>query len=557
MKSRLVKKLKKLARKDSSFLRSYFIPSKGNKFSPIFARKRTIISLAIAILLSNFLITKLSSFPAQAYLAKIDKGEIVELTNKFRKENDLPALRPNEALEKAAYLKAENILDLDYWSHTSPNGKEPWDFVDDAEYKWAEVGENLAKGFLSSNEVVEAWKESQKHRENLLNKLYREIGIAVVPGKIQGKRVVLVVQIFAKPSLDANKSGSKNNLEALRVKKKENLNMDPPNTSASPSGGTFYKSISVELENDDKATIYYTLNGKEPDKNSKTYRKAIKLQASRVLKFFAVSSDGTEERVRTEKYLIKKERIPDPIILNPSDKAYIAKEEIEIKGRVYAKEKIAIKIDSKTVTELMPVDDKYNSFSFNTNLSEGKHEISIELKSGKTSSTNTFIVDLSPPVIDLTSLELEARQDLNTNYYLRFQAKEELNKVELRLPEKTIELIPSSDDYYEAIFMLEKAEVLATLYIEDFAHNSSSETFQISGNIGETLGVSTGQNSSFVSENLKTGIRSVSIMILLLLGFSFGSLALLNYTRGLKYKSKHEATHALIVTVVALILIFI
>ncbi|TSC88590.1 MAG: Uncharacterized protein G01um10147_86 [Microgenomates group bacterium Gr01-1014_7] len=126
----------------------------------------------------------------------IDQKRLIELTNKERQNKGLPAVSENEALDKAATLKAKNMFEENYWAHFAPSGKTPWDFILGAGYKFTFAGENLAKNFYSSDEVVKAWVESPTHRDNLLNPNYRDIGIAVVEGVLNGQKTTLVVQEF-------------------------------------------------------------------------------------------------------------------------------------------------------------------------------------------------------------------------------------------------------------------------------------------------------------------------------------------------------------------------
>ncbi len=128
--------------------------------------------------------------------SSVDQKTLIELTNKERIEKGLPALVENEALNKAAQLKAENMLSENYWAHFAPSGKTPWDFIIGAGYKFTFAGENLAKNFYSSDEVVKAWMASPTHRDNLLNSKYKDIGIAVLEGVLNGQKTTLVVQEF-------------------------------------------------------------------------------------------------------------------------------------------------------------------------------------------------------------------------------------------------------------------------------------------------------------------------------------------------------------------------
>jgi len=102
-------------------------------------------------------------------------------------------------LASAAHQKAEDMFRKNYWSHYAPDGTTPWDFILGSGYKYEYAGENLAKNFLFSQGVVDAWMNSPSHRENILRSEYSEVGLAVVNGVLNGEQTTLVVQTFAKP----------------------------------------------------------------------------------------------------------------------------------------------------------------------------------------------------------------------------------------------------------------------------------------------------------------------------------------------------------------------
>jgi hypothetical protein len=87
-----------------------------------------------------------------------------------------------------------------YWSHVSPSGKSPWEFFKESGYNYSVAGENLAKDFGDSSSVVSAWMNSPTHKANIINNKYKEIGIGVVDGVLNGMKTTLVVQHFASPT---------------------------------------------------------------------------------------------------------------------------------------------------------------------------------------------------------------------------------------------------------------------------------------------------------------------------------------------------------------------
>lgn len=123
-------------------------------------------------------------------------SEIIALTNQKRAADGLVELIYNPLLARAAQAKAEDMFSNNYWAHNSPTGITPWSFITAAGYKYVFAGENLARDFNNPRSAVEAWMDSPSHRSNLLDKNFREIGVAVSSGKLTGREGILVVQMF-------------------------------------------------------------------------------------------------------------------------------------------------------------------------------------------------------------------------------------------------------------------------------------------------------------------------------------------------------------------------
>lgn len=123
-------------------------------------------------------------------------SEIVSFTNAKRAESDLAELVENPKLAAAAHAKARDMFEVDYWAHNSPKGKTPWTFITIQDYKYVFAGENLARDFSDASSVVNAWMNSPSHKSNLLDKNFKEIGVAVESGKLGGREGILVVQMF-------------------------------------------------------------------------------------------------------------------------------------------------------------------------------------------------------------------------------------------------------------------------------------------------------------------------------------------------------------------------
>ncbi len=179
-------------------LHNWFIPHKDtHKKAHLLSWEGLVIYILIFILLQvSFSIVGYTKPGILGISSNIDQKSVIELTNKEREKKGLGDLVENEALDKAAEAKAANMFSENYWAHFAPSGKTPWDFILGAGYRFTFAGENLAKNFYKSDEVVTAWMNSPTHRDNLLNSHYRDIGIAVVDGVLNGQKTTLVVQEF-------------------------------------------------------------------------------------------------------------------------------------------------------------------------------------------------------------------------------------------------------------------------------------------------------------------------------------------------------------------------
>lgn len=131
--------------------------------------------------------------------ASYSAGTLVSMTNSARSRNGLGSLSVNSQLTSAAYAKAQDMLANQYFAHTSPSGRTPWDFIKGAGYNYSYAGENLAIGYADASELFSAWMASATHRENILNPNFREIGIAVISGIYEGVETIIVAQEFGAP----------------------------------------------------------------------------------------------------------------------------------------------------------------------------------------------------------------------------------------------------------------------------------------------------------------------------------------------------------------------
>jgi uncharacterized protein YkwD len=118
--------------------------------------------------------------------------DVLSYTNKFRKSKGLPALLINEDLNDIAQAHSVDMAKGRVgFGHTGFNKR-----YAQAKKKinnFSGFAENVAYGVNTGKEVVNMWKNSPGHRQNMLGK-YRYIGIGTAKDR-QGR--IFYTQVFA------------------------------------------------------------------------------------------------------------------------------------------------------------------------------------------------------------------------------------------------------------------------------------------------------------------------------------------------------------------------
>lgn len=114
--------------------------------------------------------------------------QVAALTNAERQKAGVSALTLDATLSQNAAVRAKEIVTK--FDHTRPNGSK---FHSAITIPWRTVGENIAYGQRSPQEVVTGWMNSAGHRENILKSSFTKIGVGVYES---GGRLYWV-QLFA------------------------------------------------------------------------------------------------------------------------------------------------------------------------------------------------------------------------------------------------------------------------------------------------------------------------------------------------------------------------
>ncbi|MEV0738840.1 CAP domain-containing protein [Streptomyces sp. NPDC050549] len=112
--------------------------------------------------------------------------KVVELTNAERAGAGLRPLAVDPLLAAAAQEHSTDMVARAFYSHTSPDGSQPWDRAAAAGSRRRTIGENIACGQRSPGEVVEGWMNSPGHRANILKPDFTHIGIGFAGGGQMG-----------------------------------------------------------------------------------------------------------------------------------------------------------------------------------------------------------------------------------------------------------------------------------------------------------------------------------------------------------------------------------
>lgn len=133
---------------------------------------------------------------------------VLELTNEARSHGRrcgskwfqaAPPLVPAPApLGRAAAEHSNDMARHDYMDHTGRDGSSPAERITRAGYRWRVVGENLASGVLTPEDVVRGWVGSPHHCENLMDPRFTQMAVAYAVNPDSGGGIYWT-QLFGTP----------------------------------------------------------------------------------------------------------------------------------------------------------------------------------------------------------------------------------------------------------------------------------------------------------------------------------------------------------------------
>jgi uncharacterized YkwD family protein len=118
--------------------------------------------------------------------------KMVSLVNQERTKAGLQQLKVDNTLVQLARMKSQDMIDENYFSHTSPTYGSPFDMMKSAGVKYYTAGENLA-GAGSVESAHASLMASSGHRANILNSRYNHFGVGIAVGGPYGN---MFTQLF-------------------------------------------------------------------------------------------------------------------------------------------------------------------------------------------------------------------------------------------------------------------------------------------------------------------------------------------------------------------------
>jgi len=135
--------------------------------------------------------TPASTVPVNVQGLTADEALMVRLVNQARTDAGLQPLQVDGTLAQLARMKSQDILDNNYFAHTSPTYGSAFTMMKNAGVTYRIAGENLAKA-RDTAWAHQRLMASDGHRANILNPEFTHIGVGIVKYEYG----VVVTQLF-------------------------------------------------------------------------------------------------------------------------------------------------------------------------------------------------------------------------------------------------------------------------------------------------------------------------------------------------------------------------
>jgi uncharacterized protein YkwD len=120
------------------------------------------------------------------------EAEMLVMVNEERRKAGLPPLKADPEMTIVARAHSNDMFSRGYFSHYTPEKKDPFDRMKASKVRFMSAGENLALG--QTLEIChEGLMNSPGHRANILHPSFGRVGIGILDGGIYG---IMISQEF-------------------------------------------------------------------------------------------------------------------------------------------------------------------------------------------------------------------------------------------------------------------------------------------------------------------------------------------------------------------------
>ena len=129
------------------------------------------------------------------------RRRMLERLNAERRSRSLPPYAPSTVLDRVAQAYADDMLKRSHYGHVDPEGLTVRERAYAGGYDLRFIAENLAAGQPTVDEAMDGWMNSEKHRDNILSKIYTEAGFGLAIGHNKRGYQIIWVQVFGRPRI--------------------------------------------------------------------------------------------------------------------------------------------------------------------------------------------------------------------------------------------------------------------------------------------------------------------------------------------------------------------
>ncbi len=110
--------------------------------------------------------------------------EVVTMVNQLRAQNGLGPLAVSLVLEATAERHGRDMAANGFFSHSGSDGSSVGKRAKRQGFEYCLIAENIAHGQRSPHAAMQSWANSKGHRDNILQRKAREIGVIRLAGNI-------------------------------------------------------------------------------------------------------------------------------------------------------------------------------------------------------------------------------------------------------------------------------------------------------------------------------------------------------------------------------------